>query len=161
MTTAVAVLTLTGGVLAAAGGSGAPARVAAGPWIAAAGTNTTAASITRYGWTQLPPAPIAGRTFAASVWTGHEMLVWGGASASDALYHGAAPRSTPAKNTWRRLPPAPLSRRSQAVAVWTGHRDGRLGWARPRSARAGRRRRVRPVPRLVAHDRRVPARGPA
>lgn len=42
-------------------------------------------------WSTLPRAPLVGRTFPASVWTGRAMIVWGGTSAGyRALDDGAA-----------------------------------------------------------------------
>lgn len=29
-------------------------------------------------WSALPPAPLDGRSGPVSVWTGHQMIVWGG-----------------------------------------------------------------------------------
>jgi hypothetical protein len=68
-------------------------------------------------WTQVPDAPIAGRSQPASAWTGEELLVWGG-TASGPLADGAA--YDPATDAWRELPPAPLSPRVPVVGVWTG-----------------------------------------
>lgn len=56
-------------------------------------------------------------TFSAA-WTGEEMLVWGGGSASDFFADGAA--YNPAKDTWRPIPPAPVAGRVGAATVWTG-----------------------------------------
>jgi len=72
-------------------------------------------------WSALPQAPIAPRADAAVVWTGRELLVWGGASG----YQGENLRSdgaayNPAADRWRLLAPAPLSGRQGQAAVWTG-----------------------------------------
>jgi hypothetical protein len=71
-------------------------------------------------WGLLPQAPIGGRSGHTAVWTGREMVIWGGASDfdSDPLTDGAA--FDPAGHTWRKLPAAPLSPRFDAQAVWTG-----------------------------------------
>ncbi|HEX2047714.1 MAG TPA: hypothetical protein VHF27_08120 [Acidimicrobiales bacterium] len=65
---------------------------------------------------------IAGRSGAASVWTGEELLVWGGStlagSENEWLGDGAA--LDPVANRWRPLPPAPIGPRSDPAAVWTG-----------------------------------------
>src|ERR687892_1566238 len=58
-------------------------------------------------WTPVPPAPISPRGFHAAVWTGSEMVVWGGSSAGRLFAHGAA--YDPASSTWRGLPPPPPS----------------------------------------------------
>ena len=81
-------------------------------------------------WTAVPAAPIAGRIAAGVVWTGTEMIAWGGvvrgdtiASASD----GAA--YDPASRTWRTLAPAPSGVAGDVgtAAVWTG--AGAVFWA--------------------------------
>ncbi len=73
-------------------------------------------------WQRLPPAPLTPRIGADAVWTGTEMLIWGG---FDALY-GASARLrdgaayNPTTHRWRRLPPAPLPAGTGEVSVWTG-----------------------------------------
>lgn len=68
-------------------------------------------------WRTLPTAPIAGRTLHTAVWTGSEMLVWGG-NLAEAESDGAA--YVPETGRWRLLPPAPLPARAAHTAVWTG-----------------------------------------
>ena len=72
----------------------------------------------------LPEAPILGRDWSAVVWTGTEMIVWGGRA------YDAATDTVPffddgaafdlATGTWREIAPAPLRGRSYPGAVWTG-----------------------------------------
>lgn len=74
-------------------------------------------------WRILPAAPITARNGQTAVWTGSEMVVWGGYDAEGVeSFHvtsdGAA--YDPTKNKWRVLPPAPLSPRTRALGVWTG-----------------------------------------
>lgn len=70
-------------------------------------------------WRLLPPAPIRGRVSHTAVWTGAEMIVWGGLSTNDGhLSDGAA--YDPEKDSWRVLPPGPLDGRSSPQSVWTG-----------------------------------------
>jgi hypothetical protein len=69
-------------------------------------------------WRTIPPAPIRGRTSHVAVWTGTEMIVWGGGDFRQGLADGAAYH--PATDTWRILAPAPISPREEAVGVWTG-----------------------------------------
>lgn len=69
-------------------------------------------------WRTIPPAPIRGRTSHVAVWTGTEMIVWGGGNFRQSLDDGAA--YGPATDSWRVLAPAPISPREDAVAVWTG-----------------------------------------
>ena len=68
------------------------------------------------------PGPLRARHSASAVWTGREMIVWGGAwragNASIWLDDGAA--YDPAGDRWRRLAGSPLAARSEAVIAWTG-----------------------------------------
>ena len=72
------------------------------------------------GWGLLPKAPIEGRAAHTAIWTGREMVIWGGSTdfESDPFTDGAA--FDPATRTWRMLPASPLSPRFDARAFWTG-----------------------------------------
>ena len=85
-------------------------------------------------WQALPPAPIPGRIAASSVWTGKEMIVWGGYTgkvtpgpcggcASDGAVYD------PATRTWRAISPSPAGVRGGGAnsAAWTG--DEMVVWA--------------------------------
>jgi hypothetical protein len=65
--------------------------------------------------------PFSRADFAA-VWTGSQVLVWGGVTgsspASPVPPHGEA--YDPATNQWTALPEAPLTGRAFPTAVWTG-----------------------------------------
>lgn len=61
----------------------------------------------------LAPAPINGRVGHTALWTGAEMLIWGGTATGGAAYD-------PARDAWHRIADAPLSGRGGAAAVWTG-----------------------------------------
>ena len=82
-------------------------------------------------WRPLPPAPIAGRIAASAVWTGKEMIVWGGGMRSGPVgpaSDGAA--YNPATRAWRTIAPAPAGVRGGAGnngAAWTG--DEIVVWA--------------------------------
>jgi hypothetical protein len=54
------------------------------------------------------------------VWTGKEMLGWGGGCCGDAFSDGVA--FNPATNVWRALPKAPLAGNQHPLGVWTGKR---------------------------------------
>lgn len=62
-------------------------------------------------WRALPVAPITGRVGAVAVWTGKEVLVWGG---NDSTPGPTTPPDgalfNPATRTWRRIAPAPGGR---------------------------------------------------
>jgi galactose oxidase-like protein len=71
-------------------------------------------------WRALPDPPTGWGGPAFAVWTGHQMIGWGGGGGDLLLHDGAA--YTPATNSWRKLPPAPLSGsgRRGIAGVWTG-----------------------------------------
>ncbi|HEV2361916.1 MAG TPA: hypothetical protein VGS21_09465, partial [Acidimicrobiales bacterium] len=69
-------------------------------------------------WTTFPSGPLSTRVSQVEVWTGSELIIWGGVGGSSELADGAA--YNPATRTWRMLPPSPLSPRQNASAVWTG-----------------------------------------
>lgn len=70
-------------------------------------------------WHRLPPPPIDGRSSAAGVWTGKEVVIWGGGGAQrNSLDDGAA--FNPRTCAWRQIAPSPLSPRDPVAAVWTG-----------------------------------------
>ena len=68
---------------------------------------------------RLADAGLSGRSGPSSVWTGRELLVWGGLTAENRLLADGAALD-PVGNRWRPLPPAPIGPRSHAPAVWTG-----------------------------------------
>jgi N-acetylneuraminic acid mutarotase len=70
-------------------------------------------------WTALPTngAPAA-RYSHTAVWSGSEMIVWGGESLNSPLKNGAA--YNPSSNTWSNLPPTTLSSRYNHCAAWSG-----------------------------------------
>jgi hypothetical protein len=73
-------------------------------------------------WRPLPPSPLSARSSAQGVWTGREVLVWGGFDGSwlgdGSLSDGAA--FDPATATWRALPAAPGEPFAPLTSVWTG-----------------------------------------
>jgi hypothetical protein len=78
-------------------------------------------------WRTLPPSGLAPRTGAIAVWTGKELVVWGGLTSSPGdtptppNAYGDGARLDPNTGTWQRLPPAPVPARGDATAVWSGH----------------------------------------
>jgi len=78
-------------------------------------------------WRALPSAPIPGRLDASTVWTGREMIVWGGVNRP--TRGSPAPRSdgaayNPATRTWRTIARAPsgILGGGGPAAAWTGRR---------------------------------------
>lgn len=71
------------------------------------------------GWTRLSAPPFT-RARAVSVWTGHELIYWGGDTDFGGTSHADGAAYDPAEGAWRVLPKGPLSGRSSAGAVWTG-----------------------------------------
>lgn len=69
-------------------------------------------------WTMLPDAPFAARSNAATVWTGTEMIIWGGSENGTSLTDGAA--YNPATNTWRTIPSVDLVATIRPTTIWTG-----------------------------------------
>jgi hypothetical protein len=83
-------------------------------------------------WRQLAASPLSPRVGHSAVWTGGDLLIWGGGPFGvRPLADGAA--YDPAADRWRRLPPAPLAGRSGHAAVWTGTEMLVWGGARPAS----------------------------
>ena len=80
------------------------------------GPKVTAAQLAGYRWRTLPAAPIASRSDSVAVWTGTELVVWGGDRGNTQFADGAS--YNPATRAWTRLPPAPLSARAGSVATW-------------------------------------------
>jgi Kelch motif len=69
------------------------------------------------GWTRLPGAPIAPRSEYGAVWTGKEMIVWGGYSNTT---HGDGAAYDPETRAWTKIAAGPLAGQDLPVAVWTG-----------------------------------------
>jgi hypothetical protein len=93
---------------------GEAARIVAGP--SPAGSN---ADLLPPGeWRPLARAPLAGRSTMAAVWTGQQMVVWGGDGPNGQFADGAT--YDPRTDAWALLPESPLSARNAPAAVWTG-----------------------------------------
>jgi hypothetical protein len=74
------------------------------------------------GWRVFDGGPLTPRSYQVEVWTGRELIVWGGSTGlrSAALADGAA--FNPKTGTWRRLSVSPLTAREDAIGMWTGTR---------------------------------------
>jgi len=82
-------------------------------------------------WRRLRKASMGGRVDHVAVWTGEQMLVWGGTSKRDGLCEPTDRRSDgaafdPARNEWTRIPEAPIPWLEDSNAAWTG--DELLVW---------------------------------
>jgi hypothetical protein len=72
-------------------------------------------------WRALPSAPISGRSGHSGIWTGSEMIVWGGTidnGFGETTADGAA--YDPLTNSWRLLAPSGVPARTSHTAAWTG-----------------------------------------
>ncbi|MDP9299752.1 MAG: hypothetical protein M3P43_02480, partial [Actinomycetota bacterium] len=67
-------------------------------------------------WSAIPAGPVA-RIDASAVWTGTEVLIWGGTQ-KELRVDGAA--FDPSTDSWRPTPAAPIEPRYPAAVVWTG-----------------------------------------
>lgn len=76
-------------------------------------------------WRTLETSGLDARGWHTAVWTGREMIVWGGVSEPqttcyDCGYAGDAGAYDPVSRTWREVDPGPLPGRVEHTAVWTG-----------------------------------------
>lgn len=81
---------------------------------------SSASALARGHWVSLPPAPIVSRIDEAAVWTGHQLVIWGGAGRYDNVTYGDGAAYDPTTRQWRMLPASPLGPRWGVAAVWTG-----------------------------------------
>jgi hypothetical protein len=110
-----------------------PVPATAGSWACSAqppgcgSAQGTPRSLAGFTWSAAPAPPLSPRSGQASVWTGTELLIWGGTEyrgpdADD----GAA--YDPVTRTWTPMPASPLSPRdwgapwTSVLAAWTGTR---------------------------------------
>lgn len=70
------------------------------------------------GWRLLPPTPLESRWAYSAVWTGTELIVWGGQGDHADFSDGAA--YDPERDRWRLIAPSPLGPRWGHASVWTG-----------------------------------------
>lgn len=71
-------------------------------------------------WTPLPAAPVVRRMNHTAVWTGTEMIIWGGQTNNSTALLNDGARYSPASNAWTVLAASPLGARVIHTAVWTG-----------------------------------------
>ena len=85
-------------------------------------------------WTLMSPGPLSGRGAHRALWTGREMLVWGGFNTTE-LNDGAT--YNPESDTWAALPPSPLMPRQGQAMVWAGNQAVIWGGHGPHGEGAG------------------------
>lgn len=66
-------------------------------------------------WRELPPSPGWSLAGHSAIWTGTEMIVWGGVG-----MEGRGAAFDPVSGSWRELSPAPVDGRHRHTALWTG-----------------------------------------
>jgi Galactose oxidase, central domain len=114
---------LAAGSQSAVGSGGIIFSAAIDPALVSAGYVNIGTMTTTDGWQQrvttAPPAN--GRFQVTGVWTGSEMIVWGGWTLAGQVYFNDGSRYNPVSNSWTALPAAgaPSARRGH-TAVWTG-----------------------------------------
>jgi N-acetylneuraminic acid mutarotase len=113
---AVILAVLVGSVAAAVGGPSEPPVIVAGPDGGSFELSDPGAA--KFEMSALARSPLSPRADMTGVWTGEELIVWGGTSNGAVTGDGAA--YSPATNTWRRIADGPLSARTRHMAVWTG-----------------------------------------
>ncbi len=96
-----------------------------------------AASLTAYDpstnqWRRLPDSPTR---HGIVVWTGRELIGWGGGCCGDVSDDGSA--YNPVTNTWRKIAPAPVSGQQSPVGAWTGRELVIFNGHGPEGARVG------------------------
>jgi hypothetical protein len=112
----VIVAVLVAVVAAAVGGPSAPPVIVAGPEGGSFELSDPGAA--KFEMSALAPSPLSPRADMTGVWTGEELIVWGGTSNGAVAGDGAA--YSPASDSWRRIADGPLSARTRHMAVWTG-----------------------------------------
>ncbi|GAB3687076.1 hypothetical protein GCM10028793_01210 [Nocardiopsis oceani] len=65
-------------------------------------------------------AQLEGREFHAQVWTGEELIIWGGRTPEARTHHSDGAVFHPAESRWRSVADSVLSARSHHASVWTG-----------------------------------------
>ncbi len=91
---------------------------------------------TNPGWTQLAAAPIEGRIWPSTTWTGDELIVWGGVLPSTGSVHNDGAVFDRADNAWHTMSDPPIAGRVGHVAVWTG--DELIIWGGHEGGTGGR-----------------------
>lgn len=83
-------------------------------------------------WVVLDPGPLSPTGSAAMIWTGGQIVIWGGEALGEGSTRSSGAAYRPDTETWTSLGPAPLVTSSEAV--WTG--DELITWSGGRMAAA-------------------------
>ena len=84
-------------------------------------TQGTAESLAGFSWSAAPAPPLSPRIGQASVWTGTELLIWGGSEEDQgSALAGDGAAYDPVTRAWTPMPASPLSPRDNSFAAWTG-----------------------------------------
>ncbi len=89
------------------------------------GTQVVAYTPSTQQWRRLSPFPLPARRGEVAAWTGHEMVVVGGAERPDPKMTATVPTATgaaldPSANRWRVIAPMPAAMSNPIGAAWTG-----------------------------------------
>ena len=96
------------------------------------GCELTAYNPTSNQWRRLPDAPTR---HGIVIWTGRELVGWGGGCCGDVSDDGSA--YNPATNAWRKLASAPISGQQSPIGTWTGRELVIFNGRSPEGARVG------------------------
>lgn len=72
-------------------------------------------------WRPIASSPLSGRVETSAVWTGEEMIVWGGSTHGRSVTLDDGARFDASSGEWTLLPPAPINSRALHEAIWNGH----------------------------------------
>ena len=88
------------------------------------------------GWRSLAEWPLERRSDFPQIWTGDELVIWGGLQEDTPKAFDDGARYNLATDTWMVLSDSPLSARSRHLGVWTGTEVIYWGRRRRRRTRA-------------------------
>ena len=71
-------------------------------------------------WREIDVGPLTGRVEHTAVWTGSQMLVFGGGAPGGGLGQDDGAAYDPERNEWYMLPESPIGGRYRHTSVWTG-----------------------------------------
>lgn len=77
-------------------------------------------------WTNIPPSGLEPRRSASVIWTGREMIIWGGSLSMIPPFYNNGACYNPLTNSWTPVAPTTLHERANHTAVWTG--DEMIVW---------------------------------